>query len=159
MTRWSIWEPAILRPLQTLQVRAPLSGVITERPANVGLNVDPTTPLATIVDLSSVWVVADVYEADSAGCWSGCPRRLPRPHSLGCSYQPRVNYIDPQVSPDTRTAKVRIEVPNPRQELRLGMLAEARLGVPTGVAGIYRPAASGPDHRRSHRCLRRKSRE
>ena len=46
----------------------------------------------------------------------------------------RVSYIDPQVSPETRTAKVRIEVPNPRQELRLGMLAEARLGSVTGGA-------------------------
>ena len=48
----------------TLAVPAPLTGIVTERNANIGLNVDASTPLATIVDLSRVWVVADVYERD-----------------------------------------------------------------------------------------------
>jgi cobalt-zinc-cadmium efflux system membrane fusion protein len=121
-------------PAATLQVRAPLSGVITERPANVGLNVDAATPLATIVDLSSVWVVADVYEADFGRVRVGMPATVTTAAFRGQQLAGRVSYIDPQVSPETRTAKVRIEVPNPRQELRLGMLAEARLGGVTGDA-------------------------
>lgn len=121
-------------PSATLQVRAPLSGVITERPANVGLNVDATTPLATIVDLSSVWVVADVYEADFGRVRVGMPAIVTTAAFAGQQLSGRVSYIDPQVSPETRTAKVRIEVPNPRQELRLGMLAEVRLGGVTGGA-------------------------
>ena len=48
----------------TANVPAPIDGVVTERLANVGLNVDPTTKLFTVVDLSSVWIVADVYERD-----------------------------------------------------------------------------------------------
>ena len=46
----------------TTTVPAPDHGVVTERATNVGLNVDPATKLFTVVDLSTVWVVADVYE-------------------------------------------------------------------------------------------------
>lgn len=120
-------------PSATLQIRAPLSGVLTERPVNVGLNVDPTTPLATIVDLSSVWVVADVYEADFGRLRVGTPATVTTAAFPGQQLSGRVSYIDPQVSPETRTAKVRIEVANPRQELRLGMLAEVRLGATGGA--------------------------
>src|SRR6185436_15679632 len=47
-------------------VSAPISGIVTERMANPGVNVDATTKMFTIVDLSTVWVVADVYEKDFA---------------------------------------------------------------------------------------------
>jgi len=50
----------------TTNVPAPTAGVVTERLANVGLNVDQATKLFTIVDLSTVWVVADLYEKDFA---------------------------------------------------------------------------------------------
>ena len=48
----------------TTIVPAPIDGVVTERGANVGLNVDTATKLFTVVDLSTVWVVADMYEKD-----------------------------------------------------------------------------------------------
>ena len=116
----------------TLDVPAPLTGVVTERPANVGLNVDASTPLATIVDLSSVWVVADVYERDFSRIRVGTAASITTPAYPGLALVGRVSYIDPQVSPETRTAKARIEVPNPRQDLRLGMLAEASFAGPAG---------------------------
>lgn len=115
-------------PAATLQVRAPLSGVVTERPANVGVNVDPSMPLATIVDLSIVWVVADLYEADFSRVRVGTPATVTTAGYPGVALFGRVSYIDPQVSADSRTAKARIEVPNPRQELRLGMLAQVSFG-------------------------------
>jgi cobalt-zinc-cadmium efflux system membrane fusion protein len=48
----------------TAEVTAPMGGTVTERAVNVGLNVDPSTPLVTITNLSSVWVVVDVFERD-----------------------------------------------------------------------------------------------
>ena len=48
----------------TTSVPAPIDGVVTERGANVGLNVDTATKLFTVVDLSTVWVVANLYEKD-----------------------------------------------------------------------------------------------
>jgi RND family efflux transporter MFP subunit len=112
----------------TVNVTAPISGVVSERTANVGLNVDQATKLFTVVDLSSVWVVADVYEKDFARVGVGTPATISTSAYPDLVLQGRVSYIDPQVSPETRTAKVRIEVPNARNQLRLGMYAEALFG-------------------------------
>jgi cobalt-zinc-cadmium efflux system membrane fusion protein len=94
--------------------------------------VDASTPLATIVDLSSVWVVADVYERDFSRVRVGTAATITTPAYPDMAMAGRVAYIDPQVSPETRTAKARIEVPNPRQDLRLGMFAEASFAGPAG---------------------------
>ena len=112
----------------TTNVPAPIAGVVTERLANVGLNVDPATKLFTVVDLSTVWVVVELYEKDFARVPVGSPATITTRAYPDLVLQGRVGYIDPQVSADTRTAKLRIEVPNGRNELRLGMYAEALLG-------------------------------
>jgi len=117
----------------TTNVPAPIAGVVTERLANVGLNVDQATKLFTVVDLSSVWVVANLYEKDFARVRVGSPATITTNAYPGLVLQGRVSYIDPQVSSETRTAKVRIEVPNARNDLRLGMYAEALLGDEAGV--------------------------
>ena len=112
----------------TTSVTAPIDGVVTRRDANVGTNVDQTTQLFTIVDLSSVWVVVDVYEKDFALVRVGSAATITTRAYPGLELRGRINYIDAQVSAETRTAKARIEVPNARAELRLGMYAEAMLG-------------------------------
>ena len=109
----------------TTSVPAPIDGVVTEREANVGANVDQSTKLFTIVDLSTVWVVADLFEKDFAQVRVGSAATIATRAYPDLALRGRVSYIDPQVSAETRTAKVRIEVPNARQELRLGMYAEA----------------------------------
>lgn len=107
-------------------VPAPIAGVVTERVANVGLNVDQATKLFTVVDLSSVWVVAELYERDLHRVQLGTPATITTAAYPGLVLEGRVSYLDPRVSPDTRTAKVRVEVPNAREELRLGMFVDAR---------------------------------
>ncbi|MEO5821463.1 MAG: efflux RND transporter periplasmic adaptor subunit, partial [Vicinamibacteraceae bacterium] len=109
----------------TVKVAAPLTGVVTERTANVGLNVDAATTLATIVDLSTVWIVADIAETDFGRVHVGTPATITTVAYPTLALTGRVSYIDPQVNPATRTGKVRVEVSNPNQQLRLGMLAEA----------------------------------
>jgi len=108
-----------------VDVPAPISGVVTARTANVGLNVDQTTPLLTVTDLSTVWVVVDVYEKDFSHVTVGSRAQITTHAYPDRSLDGRVSYIDPQVSSETRTAKARIEVANPRADLRLGMYAEA----------------------------------
>lgn len=122
-----------------LEVPAPLGGIVIERPATVGANVDPATPLATIADLSHVWVVADIYEADFARVRVGTPATIAVAAYPQLSLAGKVGYVDAQVRPDTRTAKVRVEVENPRQELKLGMLAEARFAVDPAGSAIVIP--------------------
>jgi membrane fusion protein, heavy metal efflux system len=108
----------------TTNVPAPIDGVVTERGANIGLNVDPATKLFTLVDLSTVWVVADVYEKDFPRVRVGTETAVRTSAYPELTLRGRVSYIDPQVSTETRTAKVRVEVPNPQGQLRLGMYAD-----------------------------------
>lgn len=118
----------------TVSVPAPISGVVTERSANVGVNVDQATKLFTVVDLSSVWVVAEVYEKDFAHVGIGTPATITTAAYPDLVLRGRVSYIDPQVNADTRTARARIEVPNARQQLRLGLYAEAQFSREDGAS-------------------------
>ena len=126
----------------SIEISAPISGIVTERRANVGMNVDPAAPLFTIVDLSTVWIVANLYEKDFVRVRVGNTATIVATAYPDLRLRGRVSYIDPQVSPETRTAKVRVEVSNPRHELRLGMLAEVQIDSPdhTSVATIPRAA-------------------
>lgn len=111
----------------TSQVPAPLDGVVTERTANIGLNVDPSTKLFTVIDLASVWVVGEVYERDFSRVRVGSAAVVTTPAYPDLTLRGRVSYIDPQVNPATRTARLRVELPNPRGELRLGMYADVAI--------------------------------
>jgi membrane fusion protein, heavy metal efflux system len=120
----------------TVNVPAPIDGVVTERGANVGLNADQATKLFSVVDLSTVWVVANLYEKDFPRVRVGSEAAITTSARPDFKLRARVSYIDPQVSADTRTAKVRIEVPNTGGELRLGMYADV---VVAGASGTSAP--------------------
>ena len=120
----------------TTSVPAPMTGIVTTRAANVGVNVDPATTLFTVVDLSTVWIVADAHEADFSRVRVGTDTTITTAAYPGLSLRGRVSYIDPRVDAGTRTARVRIEVPNPRGELRLGMYVDV---VVTGPANASVP--------------------
>lgn len=111
----------------TTNVPAPIDGVVTERMANSGLNVDPTTKLFTIVDLSSVWIVGDVYERDLQRVREGARATVTTVAYPSQPVEGRVSFIDPQLNAATRTAKVRVEVSNPRGELRMGMYTDVAI--------------------------------
>jgi cobalt-zinc-cadmium efflux system membrane fusion protein len=111
----------------TVAVPAPINGVITERAANIGLNVDPATKLFTVVDLSTVWVVGKLYERDFARVRLGSPVTITTSAYPRLALQGKIGYVDPQINPDTRTAQVRVEVPNPGRQLRLGMYADMQV--------------------------------
>ena len=121
------------------EVPAPIAGVVTERLVNMGLNVDPATKLFTVVDLSTVWIVASLYEKDFARVRVGDHATVVTPAYPDRQIQGRVSYIDPQVSPESRTTKVRVEVSNPHYDLRLGMLAEAQIQASTSTSVAFIP--------------------
>jgi membrane fusion protein, heavy metal efflux system len=123
----------------TTNVPAPIDGVITERGANVGLNIDTATKLFTVVDLSSVWIVADLYEKDFSRVRVGSEAAITTAANPEITLRGRVSYIDPQVSADTRTAKVRIEVRNTGGELRLGMYADVSVTATSVTATLRVP--------------------
>jgi membrane fusion protein, heavy metal efflux system len=123
-------------------VFAPIAGVVTERSANAGLNVDTTAKLFTVVDLSTLWVVADLYEKDFSRVRVGTTATVTTKAFPDAALNGKVSYIDPQVNPETRTAKVRVEVANPKQELRLGMFADVNIEAEGGTDASLMPRAA-----------------
>jgi RND family efflux transporter MFP subunit len=119
-----------------IAVAAPMAGVVTARTANPGTTVDPASPLVTLVDLSTVWVVGDLYERDFSAVQVGTPAVVTTTAFPDVKISGKVAYIDPQVRSETRTAQIRIEVPNPAQRLRLGMYADVQVDSPTAMSQL-----------------------
>lgn len=112
---------------------APASGIVTERAVNVGAGVEVGKPLFTISNISTVWVVANVPEAQIGSLRVGSPAEI-RSAALGSgALSARVNYIDPQLNEETRTGRVRADVANPGERLKVGMFVE--VGFQTGASG------------------------
>lgn len=123
----------------TVRVPAPIDGVITVRTANIGLNVDPSAPLFTVVDLSNVWLVGDLYERDLGRVRVGNAASVTANAFPELKLEGKVSYIDPEIKAETRTAQVRVEVPNPGRQLRLGMYVDMEVGETGGVGGAIIP--------------------
>ncbi|HBY62736.1 MAG TPA: efflux RND transporter periplasmic adaptor subunit [Solibacterales bacterium] len=111
---------------------APASGLIATRNAFPNLRITPETELYTIVDLSRVWIVADVYESDAPLITVGRQAEIALSYLPGRKIRAQVDYILPQVDPATRTLKVRLTAPNPDLALKPDMYVEAEFHVPTG---------------------------
>jgi len=115
---------------QTLRVDAPISGYVVGKVAVHGMRVRPEDSLFDIVDLSQLWVVADVYESDLPRLQLGLPATVTLSYWPERSWPAKVSYIYPAVDPKTRTVKVRLEVKNPREELKAEMYADVLLSLP-----------------------------
>ena len=133
---------ALKRPQQVMadvMVAAPIEGVVTNRSANLGQVVGMGEELFVVTDLSEVWVVGDLYEQDFSRVRAGSQATLTTHAYPGFRLEGRVSYIDPRVDPQTRTAKVRVEVPNRDGQLRLGMYMSVSLNTPVGAAVVLVP--------------------
>jgi cobalt-zinc-cadmium efflux system membrane fusion protein len=86
-----------------------------------------------------VWVVGDVYEKDFSRVQVGSSATVTMTAYPDVLLRGRVSYIDPQVNANTRTAKIRIEVPNSREQLRLGMFADVSLEGPEQASNVRIP--------------------
>jgi cobalt-zinc-cadmium efflux system membrane fusion protein len=117
----------------TIAIPAPLDGVITSRNVNLGQVVTSGQDLLTITDLSSVWIEANLLENDFGAVHVGSQATTTTPAYVGREYRGVVSYIDPQVDPQTRTAKVRVVLDNPGFMLRLGMYMDVLFTNPAGA--------------------------
>lgn len=114
-------------------VPAPASGTITSRTVNSGEVIEANKELLRVTDLSTVWVIGQVYEKDLATVRVGSGANVTSDAYPGQIFRGRVTYVDPKVDPATRTAQVRIEIANPRQMFKIGMYVNVAFGA-LGVA-------------------------
>jgi Cu(I)/Ag(I) efflux system membrane fusion protein/cobalt-zinc-cadmium efflux system membrane fusion protein len=115
-----------------LEVDSPASGLIVERNALPNMYVQPGTKLYSVADLSSVWVYAQLFQNDLGRVAVGNPAEITVDSYPGRTFSGRVSFIWPQLDKDTRTAKVRLEIPNAERKLSLGMFVNIRLDLPMG---------------------------
>jgi Cu(I)/Ag(I) efflux system membrane fusion protein len=115
------------QPSRTITFFSPASGVLTKKDVVPGMRVSAGEMPFEIVDLSRVWVLADAYETDLRHVKLGMPASLTLKAFPDRAFTGRVAFVDPLLDPRTRTAKIRIEVPNPNGELRPEMFGEVIL--------------------------------
>lgn len=111
-----------------LVIYSPVSGYVTTKTAVHGLKVTPADNLYDIVDLSTVWVLADVYEVNLPFVKVGQPATMTLDYKPAKAWRGRVAFLDPTIDPTTRTLKARIEFANPDGELKPEMYAHVVVG-------------------------------
>jgi len=94
-------------------VYAPASGVVTERLVSAGQYVAEGAPLFNIADPARVWVQAEIYETEIGRVPVGTPAIVTTEAWPGREFRGRASFVDPFLDPGTRTARVRVELPNP----------------------------------------------
>jgi Cu(I)/Ag(I) efflux system membrane fusion protein len=114
-------------PETAIPIHAPASGVVTRKEAVAGMRVTPEMTLYEISDLSSVWVLGQIYESDLPHVSVGQPVEVQLESDPQRHFEGRLTYIDPEVSPDTRVVKVRAQIPNDDRRLKPGMRVRLRL--------------------------------
>jgi len=113
--------------IRAMPVYAPISGYVTGRTAYHGMKVTSADTLFDILDLSAVWVLADVYEYELPRLATGQKATMTLSYWPSRSWNGVVTYVYPSVDEKTRTVKVRAEFDNPKGELKPEMFADVVL--------------------------------
>jgi RND family efflux transporter MFP subunit len=114
-------------PIRAMPVYSPISGYVTGRTAYHGMKVMPADTLFDILDLSRVWLLADVYEYELPRLSLGQRGTMTLSYWPGRSWDGTVTYVYPSVDEKTRTVKVRLEFGNPKGELKPEMFADVTI--------------------------------
>ena len=110
---------------------SPVTGTVIARSANPGEVIQADKEIVRVADLSSVWVIGQVYEKDLGRIRVGSGANITSETYPGRVFRGKISYVDPTLDPATRTAQIRIELANPGQLLKIGMyvnVAFANLG-------------------------------
>ncbi len=144
-----------------MTIDAPLNGIVLEKMVLDGAYITPGMNLYKIADLSTVWIIADVYEYEVPLVKVGQQVRVTLPYSSGEALHATVSFINPVLDPMTRTVKVRIAVQNPGLVLKPDMFvnveimisSRARLVIPRKRCAGFRNAPDRVCGKRTG-CLR-----
>jgi len=120
---------------------SPISGVAIDRKVTEGQFVQSdSTPMVTVADLSTVWVLGDLFERDLHLVSVGQPVQIATTAYTGETFAGRVNYISDSIDPATRAAKVRVSVANPHARLKPEMYATVSVDVANRERAMVVPA-------------------
>ncbi|MGB9629744.1 MAG: efflux RND transporter periplasmic adaptor subunit [Thermodesulfobacteriota bacterium] len=117
---------------KTMTLYSPFGGFVLEKMAYKGMSVMPGMALFKIADLSVVWLYADIYEYELPFIRLGQQASVQLSYLPGETFTGKVIYIYPSLNPETRTAKVRFEFPNPHGKLKPEMYANVEIKVQLG---------------------------
>jgi Cu(I)/Ag(I) efflux system membrane fusion protein len=109
------------------RVTAEQAGIVADLKVIEGTWALPTDIVMTIADLSSVWVLADIFEGQADWVREGQTAEVRLPSVAGKVWEGKVEYIYPNLDPETRTLKVRMRFDNPDETLKPNMLAEVAI--------------------------------
>ena len=123
-------------------LNSPIDGVVVERNATIGASVGTDASLFKIIDLSRVWIDANVFEKDLQRVRLGQQVKLTVPAFPGSTFSGKVILVNSVVDPDTRTVKVRTEVPNPDGRLKPDMFANVEIITDVNRAAISIPQSA-----------------
>jgi RND family efflux transporter MFP subunit len=119
------------KPVKSIALYSPRGGYVTARNAFPGQRVTPETELYAVTDLSRIWVMADVFEADAPKIREGQSATIILP-GTNSTLSARVAYLQPQIDPATRTLKVRLELANPGTRLKPDMFVDVLMQIGAG---------------------------
>ncbi|MBA3340315.1 MAG: efflux RND transporter periplasmic adaptor subunit [Gemmatimonadaceae bacterium] len=144
---WGISDAEINSILRSARVRrsltlfSPASGVVTERMAVQGQSVMPGSPLMTIADLSTVWIIAELRESDARSATRGAAATIEMNAYPGERIAARIAYVYPTLQEESRTVRARMTATNPGGRLKPGMFGTALL-TSVGASALTVPATA-----------------
>lgn len=130
------------KPIFATNITSPVSGIVTRKLAVEQQYVAQGQPLLEVADLSTVWVEADVYEQQLPSVKVGDRVEITAPAVPGRTFNGKVSFIVPILTGATRTARVRVELPNPGLVLKPDMYANVRMIGAPAPAHIMVPASA-----------------
>jgi len=123
---------------RTVQVHAPRDGVVVRRSASVGQQVTAEEVLVEIADLSQLWAILDVPDAEAPRLEVG-QRVTITMEGITTPFEGPLAWLSPVVDPHTRTVQARVELPNTEGRLRANAFGRARVQIGTVRAGVIVP--------------------
>ncbi len=120
------------KPIRTLTLYSPVNGYVVQKMALKGMKVMPGEKLFDIADLSTVWIISDIYEYELPMIKVGESAKLTLSYFPGREFSSRIDYVYPTLSGETRTGKVRFSIPNPGGQLKPQMYTNVMIKIGLG---------------------------
>jgi Cu(I)/Ag(I) efflux system membrane fusion protein len=120
------------KPMRTLTIYSPVNGTVIQKTAIQGMRVMPGEKLFDIADLSTVWIISDIYEYELPMIRAGDTAKISMSYFPGKEFTAVIDYVYPVLASETRTVKVRFSIPNPGGQLKPGMFTNVELKVNLG---------------------------